>query len=44
MVNVFKCALLLNACASFVTQYRKFNLVMYIFVCKGFQVALSLFK
>lgn len=26
----FKCALLLNACAGFVIQYRKFNLVMYI--------------
>ena len=32
--NVLKCALLLNACAGFVIRYRKFNLVMYIFVCK----------
>lgn len=40
--NVFKRALLLNACAGFVIQYREFNLVMYIFVCKGLLSSLIL--
>lgn len=30
--HIFKCALLLNARIGFVIEYRKFNLVMYIFL------------